>query len=76
MLKSFAGKTMHLTEWAKEYKIQYPTLMGRLKAGWPFETALMSRIDVDKRPLDFCDRELCELNKMPVITADNVDVLV
>lgn len=38
------GKTQHLAEWSREYGIQHPTILHRIKAGWSIEAAVSSPV--------------------------------
>lgn len=53
---TLGDKTMCLRDWAREYGINYHTLIRRIKAGMPFEEALTAPI-----------KELCECNSKAVV---------
>ncbi len=43
-LLSAFGKTQHLAEWSREFGIQHPTILYRLRAGWPTEAAISTPV--------------------------------
>jgi hypothetical protein len=45
----YEGKTMTVTEWAKEYGLEVKTLLYRVKIGWDIETALTTPSTIKRK---------------------------
>lgn len=51
---TFNGRTMVMTDWAKEIGISVFTLAGRLRSGWPVDRALTTPVRNNARRQGYC----------------------
>lgn len=52
---TFRGKTLSITEWARELGLNTSTLAMRIRSGWPVKAALSARVFAGKKRLSYRD---------------------